>query len=96
VCNGRFWNILLDRTWYIKVLCRGDEFWESDSPSGSLTLNSGQLVNQFQEFSPPTIFKIGFAFEPIMDDKNMLTTSIQLNHPNDNSENICLGAEYSC
>ncbi len=65
------------------------------SPSGSLTLNSGQIVNQFQEFSPPTIFKFGFAFEPIMDDKNMLTTSIQLNHPNDNSENICLGAEYN-
>ena len=64
------------------------------SPSGSVTLNNGQLVNQFQEFSPPTIFKFGFAFDPILDDKNILTASIQLNHPNDNSENISLGAEY--
>jgi len=69
-------------------------FGNQMSPSGSLTLNDGQTVKSFQEFSPPTMFRFGFAFEPIMDDDNILTTSIQLNHPNDNSENVCLGAEY--
>ena len=45
--------------------------------------------------SPPTIFRIGFAFEPYQDNDNKVTTSAQLNHPADNSENISLGAEYS-
>ena len=40
------------------------------------------------------MFRFGFAFEPVMDETNVLTASIQLNHPNDNSENISLGAEY--
>jgi long-subunit fatty acid transport protein len=69
-------------------------FGNQIEPSGSLTLNNGKVIDNFQEFSPPTIFKFGFAFEPIMDENNVLTTSIQLNHPNDNSENICVGAEY--
>jgi hypothetical protein len=70
-------------------------FGNQMSPSGSLALNNGESVTQFQEFSPPTVFRFGFAFEPIMDETNVLTTSIQLNHPNDNSENIGVGAEYS-
>jgi hypothetical protein len=69
-------------------------FGNQMSPSGTLSLNDGQTVQQFQEFPPPTIFKFGFAMDPIMDEQNILTTSIQLNHPNDNSENICMGAEY--
>jgi len=69
-------------------------FGNQISPSGSVILTGGQTVREFQEFSPPTIFRFGFAFEPIMDETNILTASIQLNHPNDNSENICLGAEY--
>ena len=51
--------------------------------------------SDWQSFSPPTIFRIGFAFEPYQDDDNKLTTAIQLNHPNDNSENVATGLEYS-
>jgi long-subunit fatty acid transport protein len=61
-------------------------FGNQMSPSGSITLYGGQKVTQFQEF--------GFAFEPIMSERAVLTTTIQLNHPNDNSENISVGAEY--
>jgi hypothetical protein len=69
-------------------------FGNQMSPSGSISLYGGQVVDKFQEFSPPTNFKFGFAFDPIKDGTNILTTAIQLNHPNDNSENISLGAEY--
>jgi hypothetical protein len=69
-------------------------FGSQISPSGTLTLIGGQKVSQFQEFPPPTMFKFGFAFEPIMNETSVLTASIQLNHPNDNSENISVGAEY--
>jgi hypothetical protein len=63
-------------------------------PSGSITLESGEKVNKFQSFSPPTIFKLGFAMEPYEDESHRVTTTIELNHPNDNAENIHLGAEY--
>jgi hypothetical protein len=69
-------------------------FGNQMSPSGSITLYGGQTVGKFQEYPPPTNFKFGFAFDPIKDETNLLTTAIQLNHPNDNSENISLGAEY--
>ena len=50
--------------------------------------------SDWQSFSPPTMFRIGFAFEPYQTDEHKVTASIQLNHPNDNSENISSGVEY--
>ncbi|MFZ1731883.1 MAG: PorV/PorQ family protein [Bacteroidota bacterium] len=70
-------------------------FGNNVSPDGTVDLLRGESVSSFQEFSPPTTFRIGFAFEPFEDDYNRLTTSIQLNHPNDNSENLAVGAEYA-
>lgn len=64
-------------------------------PKGSVTNGKGKTSTEFQEFSPPTMFRLGFAFEPYQDEENRLTASIQLNHPNDNAENIRLGAEYA-
>ena len=65
------------------------------SPSGSVNLIGGRVANDFQKFPPPTLFKIGFAMEPILDKNNRLTTSIQLNSPNDNAENFSIGGEYA-
>lgn len=56
--------------------------------------NNIHVVKDFQKFSPPIIFRIGIATELIETESNRLTTSIQLNHPNDNTENINLGVEY--
>ena len=70
-------------------------FGNNVSPEGTVDLPRGESVSSFQQFSPPTTFRIGFAFEPIEDDMNRLTASIQLNHPNDNSENLAIGAEYA-
>ncbi len=64
------------------------------SPSGEVVLENGQTVSSFQSFSPPTQFKLGFAIEPMQTDNQRITTSIELNHPNDNAENIHLGVEY--
>ncbi|MCE1165802.1 MAG: PorV/PorQ family protein [Bacteroidetes bacterium] len=65
------------------------------SPSGTAELVGGRTVNNFQSFPPPTVFRVGFAFEPWMNEKNRITTSIQLNSPNDNKENFSVGAEYA-
>jgi len=64
------------------------------SPEGSINRRDGTVFSSFQEFSPPTIFRIGFALEPYEDETHRATAAIQLNHPNDNSENLALGVEY--
>lgn len=65
------------------------------SPSGSVKKVDGSTQSEWQKFPPPTLFRIGFAMEPWMNETNKLTTSIQLNSPNDNAENLSLGLEYS-
>jgi len=69
-------------------------FGNNVKPTGEVVSGKGSVVSTFQDFSPPTMFKLGYAFEPYEDEDNRLTASIQLNHPNDNAENIRLGAEY--
>jgi long-subunit fatty acid transport protein len=65
------------------------------APDGDVVLIGNRTNTEWQSFAPPTIFRIGFAFEPFENEEHRVTTSIQLNHPNDNSENISLGAEYA-
>ncbi len=63
-------------------------------PSGSLRTRQGKEVNRFQDFPPPTIFRIGFATELWQTADYQVTTSLQLNHPNDDAENLNVGIEY--
>jgi len=65
------------------------------APRGTVTEYDGTPVSSFQSFSLPTVFKLGIAMDPISDDDQRLTTSLQLNHPNDNSEHFRVGMEYS-
>jgi long-subunit fatty acid transport protein len=65
------------------------------SPEGEVTLFNGEQKSSWQSFSPPTVFRIGFAFEPYQTDIHRITSSVQLNHPNDNSENVAAGFEYA-
>ena len=65
------------------------------APDGKVLLWGKREKDNWQEFSPPTMFRIGFAFEPYMTDEHRVTSSIQLNHPNDNSENVSVGVEYA-
>lgn len=70
-------------------------FGSDVAPKGTVADASGQPTSTFQTFSLPTVFRLGLAFEPIEDAEHRLTTSVQLNHPNDNSEHLRFGAEYS-
>lgn len=69
-------------------------FGTNVEPSGTLIQRDGTKITNFQDFSPPTIFRFGFATEVIDNATNKLTTSIQLNHLNDNAENFNIGLEY--
>jgi long-subunit fatty acid transport protein len=70
-------------------------FGNNLSPDGNVVLVGNREVSDWQDFAPPTIFRIGFAFEPYEDDEHKVTASVQLNHPNDNSENLSTGVEYA-
>lgn len=65
------------------------------TPDGTVDLvgNKGEK-SDWQSFAPPTMFRLGFAFEPYETKEHKITTSVQLNHPNDNSENFSLALEY--
>ncbi len=70
-------------------------FGNQMAPKGTVPQIDGSTISAFQEFSPPTAFRFGFAFDPVRDEQHTLTTSLQLNHPNDNSENLAIGLEYT-
>ncbi len=63
-------------------------------PEGRIEKRDGKVVDRFQDFPPPTVFRIGFATEALDLEDHRLTASIQLNHPNDHAENVALGLEY--
>ena len=63
-------------------------------PKGTLTGRDGVTRSSFQDFAPPIIFRIGFATEVMDNERHKMTTAVQLNHPNDNAENVNLGVEY--
>jgi len=65
------------------------------APDGEVVLFGGRKNDSWQSFSPPTMFRIGFALEPYQTEAHRITSSIQLNHPNDNSENVSTGFEYA-
>ncbi|HLP15692.1 MAG TPA: PorV/PorQ family protein [Bacteroidota bacterium] len=70
-------------------------FGSNVGPKGTAPGGDGMPVTAFQQYSPPTMFKLGVAFEPYETEDHRVTTSIQLNHPNDNAENVRLGVEYA-
>ena len=72
-------------------------FGFNTSPSGEIntTLLTGDtLFTDFNTIAVPTVFRLGIAWDAIKTDKNMLTTSLQLNHPTDNNETYSVGFEY--
>ena len=67
-------------------------------PGGNYDLEvygGNTIEKEYQKFSPPTMFQIGFAFEPLQKPHHRVTLSSQLNHPTDNSEHISFGTEYA-
>lgn len=70
-------------------------FGNQVKPTGSYINRDGVKISDFQSFSPPTVFKVGFATELYRTNTHRLTTAAQLNHPNDNAENVNLGLEYA-
>jgi len=86
-----YWTGLGSTRFAVAITNFGNEM----APDGKVLLWGKREKSDWQSFSPPTLFKLGFAFEPYQTADNRITTAVQLNHPNDNSENVALGLEYS-
>lgn len=46
-------------------------------------------------YGAPTMFSMGISMVPYKQDVNQILVSAQVNHPNDNSENLRIGVEYA-
>lgn len=86
-----YWTGLGTSRFAVTITNFGNEL----APDGEVILFGGREKTNWQSFSPPTMFRIGFAIEPYETDEHKVTTSVQLNHPNDNSENVSAGVEYT-
>ncbi|MEQ8360715.1 MAG: PorV/PorQ family protein [Cytophagales bacterium] len=70
-------------------------FGTNSSLSGDfLELDFNRSNYDLSSNSPATVFKLGMSMRPLEKGDHVLITGIQLNHPNDNAENIRLGLEY--
>ena len=86
-----YWTGLGSTRFAVTISNFGNEL----APDGDVVLFGDREQSEWQSFSPPTMFRFGLAMEPYQNDQHRLTTSVQLNHPNDNGENVSLGAEYA-
>jgi len=62
-----------------------------------LDMDTGEetiIETEFEEFSPPTVFRVGAAMDILSFSGSTLIAAIQLNHPVDDAENISIGTEY--
>ncbi|MBD3170369.1 MAG: PorV/PorQ family protein [candidate division Zixibacteria bacterium] len=92
---GTYYRTGLGSTRFGVVL---QNFGNRMGPEGThnLEVYGGNTISQeYQKFSPPTVFQIGFAFEPFQTPFHRITLSSQLNHPTDNAEHISIGSEYA-
>jgi hypothetical protein len=69
---------------------------------GNSTLSGSDLAVMYnrsggvttESYGAPTMFSMGVSMVPFQQGVHQILTSAQLNHPNDNAENIRLGAQY--
>jgi hypothetical protein len=52
-------------------------------------------VRSYDGFDPPIMFRYGLAFEPIENEQQRLTTSLEFNQPADNSLRSKAGLEWT-
>lgn len=71
-------------------------FGGNSSLSGSsLQSNYNRSGVVLSDYTVPTVFKMGCSMIPVKDETRELTVSAELNHPNDNAENLRFGVCYA-
>jgi hypothetical protein len=79
-----------------KLSIAGDDLLVQKDVSPNNGNNANVNANLGTEsFDLPLILRIGLAYRPIDDPEQALILAVDAAHPNDNSENVNIGAEYS-
>ena len=79
-----------------KLVIRGDDLLVLKDLSSNHGNNSSVNANLGTDpFDLPLVLRIGFAYEPIVSEDRHLTFVVDAVHPNDNSESVSLGTEFS-
>ena len=79
-----------------KLQIRGDDLLVLKDISPNHGNNSNVNANLGTDpFDLPLVLRIGLAYEPVVSDDRHLTFVVDAVHPNDNSESISVGTEFS-
>lgn len=79
----------------VRVATSLTNFGAELTPSGDFVSPITGETRGYDGFDPPIQFRYGVAFEPIENEQQRLTTSLEIAQPADNAQRIKLGAEWS-
>jgi long-subunit fatty acid transport protein len=79
----------------VRIATALSNFGPSLTPSGTYTSPYTGEIRSYDSFDPPTVFRYGFAFEPIENPVHRLTYSLEVNQPADNQQLFKSGLEWA-
>jgi len=79
----------------VRIATSLDNFGSQLKPGGSYVSPYSGEVRSYDGFDPPTVFRYGIAFEPVENQRQKLTTSLEMNQPADNRQLLKLGLEWT-
>jgi hypothetical protein len=79
----------------VRVATSLTNFGASMRPSGEFVSPNTGEVREYDAFDPPILFRYGIAFEPIENQQQRLTTSLEIAQPADNAQRIKTGLEWT-
>jgi hypothetical protein len=79
----------------IRIATALSSFGPEMRPSGEFVSTVTNEKRQYDGFDPPMTFHYGVAFEPLENSVQRVTTSIEMNQPADNQQQLRTGVEWS-
>ena len=79
----------------VRIATALSNFGPEMTPGGEYVSPTTGEVRAYDGFDPPTVFRYGIAFEPIENEQQKLTTSLEANQPADNALLVKTGLEWT-
>ena len=79
----------------VRIATALTNFGSELTPKGEYVSPTTGEVRTYDGFDPPLLFRYGVAFEPIENQQQRLTTSLEVNQPADDAQIVKIGAEWA-
>jgi hypothetical protein len=79
----------------VRIATSLSNFGPALTPAGNYVSPYTGEIRNYDSFDPPTVFRYGFAFEPIENSTQRLTYSLEVNQPADNQQLFKSGFEWA-